>query len=214
MKQRPDLWQESTQLLLHSRWVTFDASGKSGRRGQSIRSLLLPVTGDGQEETSSPFKEELICAFTKHSMASLSQLQRNCSQGSPDSGNKTKIQTRLYWKIFFTSCFFLPCKVCVRILLGVSLFILCFSVLNSVKFCNLTLVLNTSQCSLAWLATDYCLSGWVCRVWRTAEQCSCFSMENLIQLILHSTFHRLLKNIPPNSKKSPSTSQNFVICSL
>lgn len=95
---RDQIYGKSTQPLLHSRWVTFDASGKSGRRGQSVISLLLPVTGDGQEETSSPFREELICAFTKHSMASLSQVQRNCSQGSPDSGNKTKIQTRRYWK--------------------------------------------------------------------------------------------------------------------
>lgn len=137
----PDLGQESTQLLLHSRWVKFDASKKTSRRRQSIRSLLLPVTRDGQKETSSPFKEELICTVTKHSMASLSQLHRNCSQGSPDSGNKTKIQTRCYWKIFSASRFFLPVRFA-SIFISADLFILCFFMLNTVKFHSPTLFLK------------------------------------------------------------------------
>lgn len=146
---------ESTQLLLHSWWVKFDASGKTGRRRQLIRSLLLPVTRDGQKETSSPFKDELICAFTKHSMASLLQLQRNCSQGSPDSGNEIKIQTRYYWDFFSTS-FFLPLRF-VSIFFSANLFILCFFTLNTSFIVQHSLFLEHHACA-----------GSFCRVVRTA----------------------------------------------
>lgn len=145
----PDLVQKSTQLLLRSHWVKFDARRKTGRRRQSIRSLLLPVTGDGQKETSSPFKEELICAFTKHSTAALSQLQRNCSQGSPDSGNTIKIQTRYYWNIFSASCFFLPVRF-VSIFISANLFILCFFTSNTVRFHSPTQFGFETPSKVAW----------------------------------------------------------------
>lgn len=184
----------STQLLLHSPWVKFDASRKTGRRRQLIRSLLLPVTGDGQKETSSPFKEELICAFTKHSMASLSQLQRNCSQGSPDSGNKTKIQTRYYWNMFSTSCFFFPVTF-VSTFISVSSFVLCFFTLNAFKFHSSKQFVFEKPSNVAW-------HSWLqtsCLCWGFAV--SSFSRENLIQLIPSLTAHRLRYNIPPDLQK-------------